>query len=595
MHRSVALLAVLTLLVSCLTAEPARPLASQTGSRAQADTTPPGTVSWRVASQTGLPLSLLEFAIATRASGELILFGGATSGPPGSPSDTLDQTWAWDGAAWAQRAPTVVPPARTGHAMAYDAERQRIIMFGGADAVGSALGDTWAWLGTEWLKLSPAASPSARRRHAMAYDPTRKAIVLFGGCAACGTDAFDDTWEWDGATWSLAARTAVTPRGRQDAAMAFDGTAILMFGGRDVPGQNGDVVYDDTWLWDGAAWTSPPQVLSPARRSHAGVAFDPRRKRVLLYAGNSCFRPCKACQPRCGAYDEAWEWDGARWAQRSPLPIDSNNGGTTRLSFDPVRQAIVLVSGHGDGENLRTWEYAAYADACAADGDCDASFCRATSGQAPTGNPICCLEACGACQDCDFTGKGCVPVLARDDLDACTGASTCDPAGHCKKKLGQGCADGTECASAICTDGACCTVLACAPYVCGAAGACTSSCKTAKDCAADHDCLGGACVAPPVSCAGDLAVKTDGTRTACAPYTCGTVGCLTQCGSSDDCAAGFVCSSLGACVTPRSSVPGSCSATAVRGGGGAGRAGAVAWAAAALLSLALVRRRRRAH
>ena len=39
--------------------------------------------------------------------------------------------------------------------------------------------------------------PGARFAHAMAYDSQREVVVLFGGAPTPGT-ALDDTWEWNG-------------------------------------------------------------------------------------------------------------------------------------------------------------------------------------------------------------------------------------------------------------------------------------------------------------------------------------------------------------------------------------------------------------
>ena len=63
--------------------------------------------------------------------------------------------------------------------MAYDAARQRVVLFGGFG--GGHLGDTWEWNGTNWTQLTPSTSPTARNAHAMAYDAARQRVVLLGG------------------------------------------------------------------------------------------------------------------------------------------------------------------------------------------------------------------------------------------------------------------------------------------------------------------------------------------------------------------------------------------------------------------------------
>jgi hypothetical protein len=71
--------------------------------------------------------------------------------------------------------------------MAYDVARQRVVLFGGADAT-TALADTWEWDGAIWIQRNPAASPTPRSLSATAYDAARQRVVLFSG------DGLGDTW-----------------------------------------------------------------------------------------------------------------------------------------------------------------------------------------------------------------------------------------------------------------------------------------------------------------------------------------------------------------------------------------------------------------
>ena len=49
------------------------------------------------------------------------------------------ETWEWDGVTWIQRRPIARPPARYGHAMAYDALRQRVEVLGPREAEAVAI------------------------------------------------------------------------------------------------------------------------------------------------------------------------------------------------------------------------------------------------------------------------------------------------------------------------------------------------------------------------------------------------------------------------------------------------------------------------
>ena len=107
---------------------------------------------------------------------QVVLFGGED----GNTTFKLNDTWVWDGANWVQKFPATSPPERTVHAMAYDAARGQVVLFGGSGG-GSLSNETWVWDGTDWVKKLPSMAPSARAYSAMAYDLVRERMVLFGG------------------------------------------------------------------------------------------------------------------------------------------------------------------------------------------------------------------------------------------------------------------------------------------------------------------------------------------------------------------------------------------------------------------------------
>src|SRR3990172_8178838 len=88
-------------------------------------------------------------------------------------------------------------PVRHRHAMAYDAQSGRIILFGGVSGAGGYIGDTWAYdlEANVWTSLSPPSGPTPRRYHAMAYDVQSDRVVLFGGQDVTGLPG--DTWAYD--------------------------------------------------------------------------------------------------------------------------------------------------------------------------------------------------------------------------------------------------------------------------------------------------------------------------------------------------------------------------------------------------------------
>ena len=83
--------------------------------------------------------------------------------------------------------------------MVYDQARGVVLMFGGRrnGTPKLNLNDTWQFDGTTWSQLQPATSPPPRGGHAMAYDPIRERVVMIGGDVVGAELA--DAWEWDGA------------------------------------------------------------------------------------------------------------------------------------------------------------------------------------------------------------------------------------------------------------------------------------------------------------------------------------------------------------------------------------------------------------
>jgi hypothetical protein len=103
-------------------------------------------------------------------------------------SATTAPPWLTPGSGTARRGPNTHQPrprlGRSGHSMAWDAARQRAVLFGGLDDSnfgGNPLAETWEWDGATWAQRTPTNSPSARRSPGMAWEASRQRVVLFGG------------------------------------------------------------------------------------------------------------------------------------------------------------------------------------------------------------------------------------------------------------------------------------------------------------------------------------------------------------------------------------------------------------------------------
>ncbi|MEI7769670.1 MAG: kelch repeat-containing protein [Chloroflexales bacterium] len=272
--------------------------------------------------------------------GQLLLFGGESGGT------LLSDTWRWDGSAWAQLSSGPAPTARMASSAAYDAASQRILLFGGSGLI-SLLNDTWAWDGITWAHLSDLVAPSQRTQAAIADDASSGQVLLFGGSG--GGNALDDTWRWAPESGWHQILPATSPPPRFGHAMAYDPlrNQVLLFGGYNGTSRN------DTWTWDGTTWTllSPP--TSPPRRWGHTLTYDVGRGRIVLFGG---------AIDTGGFYSDTWEWDGTTWLKRTPTvspPARRHHAAT----YDTARGRMVifggyhLVSGQAPTYYADTWEW----------------------------------------------------------------------------------------------------------------------------------------------------------------------------------------------------------------------------------------------
>ncbi len=278
------------------------------------------------------------------ARGVAVLFGGA-SGP-------LGEIWEWSGTSkqgWVPR-PTKGPaPIQGGtHALAYHAARAVTLLFGGGTSETGRNGDTWEWNGDAWTQRL-VSGPSPRWFHAMAYDSAREVVVLFGGSTGNPAPTVSNqTWEWDGTAWTQ--RLVSGPSARFNHAMAYDAArgVTVLFGGAT---NGGAALNAETWEWDGVAWVQRA-VTGPLAPAGSCDGVWTRR-------GASRFS--MAARPALTTSVDTWEWNGAAWTQRmiSGPPAMRGQG----MTYDTTHDAVILF---GEG----TWLLGSGC-ACAADFNCD--------------------------------------------------------------------------------------------------------------------------------------------------------------------------------------------------------------------------------
>ncbi len=263
----------------------------------------------------------------------IILFGGLLDRGNDDPDIASQDTWAWNGAIWIELVSEASPSARTEHAMTYDSNRDRVVLFGGSDESG-VQDDTWEWDGSAWEEKIVELPVPRRHRHAMAYDTIRKRTVVFGGTNG---GLLDDTWEWDGTTWSeVTPETGPGPR--YNHAMAYDPVrqTVVLFGGID----DMNIRRNDTWEFNGTTWDDvTPSPPGPESRFGHDMAYDPTRGRVVLFGG---------VRSDGVRLNDIWEWTGVSWDEVSldgVLPAVRQNHA---LAYDSMRRRLVLFGGRGN-------------------------------------------------------------------------------------------------------------------------------------------------------------------------------------------------------------------------------------------------------
>lgn len=204
-------------------------------------------------------------------TGRVLLFGGHAAVP-------MADTWSWDGTTWIQHAPLQSPNPRTSGRMV--STGTRTLLVGGWDYIGGvervAPDLIWEWTGVTW-QLVDSGTPPVRTNYGAAYDARRDRVVVFGGMSGCDRNAatfLGETWEWDGSKW-LQRFPLNAPSPRAWSKLSYDAFRgrVVLFGGKDR-----NSTFADTWEWDGTDWTLRLPTNSPPSSAGHGLTYDRQRR-----------------------------------------------------------------------------------------------------------------------------------------------------------------------------------------------------------------------------------------------------------------------------------------------------------------------------
>ena len=202
--------------------------------------------------------------------------------------------------------------------------------------------------GTSVEGMDSALSPGPRNGHGLAYDLQAGVLLLFGGATA--DEVRGDTWLWKAGVWREAFVRGPSPRTFPAVTYDVGRAEVVLFGGNQVlfgDSVHAAVMLGDTWLWRREAWVRVGE-HGPSARAEAAIAYDPRRKRTVLFGG---YQYLQGHMVRLG---DTWEWDGRRWLQVSLTGPPPRSGAA--MAYDPSAGGVVLFGGSG-GPRGDTWTW----------------------------------------------------------------------------------------------------------------------------------------------------------------------------------------------------------------------------------------------
>jgi hypothetical protein len=229
--------------------------------------------------------------------------GGAQSPAYDSESNRIivlnseGETWAYhhEERQWEKMNPRETPRTRAGHKMVYDSESDRVILFGGFGAKSvrdPVYSETWAYdfNSDTWILMNPEKSPPERMYHAMCYDSESDRIIVWGGRLLTRLDD-NSVWAYDynSNTWTQhKSQAAPQPeltypvmiyRSKADQMILFGGAAIITAFDCEVTRQTWTHNFNtNTWI------RLAPTKTPPAMGIHA-MEYSPDADRIVVFGG----------------------------------------------------------------------------------------------------------------------------------------------------------------------------------------------------------------------------------------------------------------------------------------------------------------------
>ena len=242
----------------------------------------------------------------TAGAQTVLLFGGFST------RAYLNDVWSWNGTAhtWTKLTTTGTAPSARAYVASCNVTAGNLFA-GGLDASSVAQAGTWRLTytaGPTWTWSNPVpTSPTARYGAAMAAISGTTA-VLFGGKTTATPTLLNDTWTYSSGTWTNPT-PAASPPARVWSSMAYDAasgsTVTILFGGSgatSLPNPTG--LLNDTWQWNGTTWSVPTSLFGtpPSARYGDVVIYDTTLSAIVVLAGFT-----NVSSPHSGFLNDVWK------------------------------------------------------------------------------------------------------------------------------------------------------------------------------------------------------------------------------------------------------------------------------------------------
>jgi hypothetical protein len=232
---------------------------------------------------------------------KLVMFGGAAF--VNGKLKRFTSVYEWDNQGWTEFN-TTGPGPRNAPAMVYDPELRKTVLMGGIDEDQSGykiLFDVWTWDGERWEKLEatcPVKEPEAT------YDPVNRRILVYGAVSDKTELRHDgdrdfQLWQYKSNQWKKLSDTGPKWMGPLPIAYDIKRDRLVVVANTDPKLQ--------TWEWfEKIGWESFHVELAPDYRSRFMLAYHPKARITYLHGGTTEDKKFLS---------DFWTWDGSKWSR----------------------------------------------------------------------------------------------------------------------------------------------------------------------------------------------------------------------------------------------------------------------------------------